>query len=425
MGRPMIKKLLDKGYTVQVYDKYPETAETVISEGAIWRNSPRECAEGMDIVITCLPLPHHVYENMVGEDGAIAGMHPGSVWIDTSTTDYHNTLRIAAIAAGKDIYSLEAPVSNLSHMGVDFANVSFYVGGDKPGFNISEDALNTMGKISFYVGAIGVAQTVKLLTNLLFYTAMVLMGEVLLIARSEGISLHWFWDYTKESIGNSFVTEQVSPFLFDGSYDFSCTLEITVKDTSLTVALADELNVAMPLGRIVEERYRQAGQRYKPFDNHVIVNRLLEEENNTELRLPNFTALSKYGRNRSFVMPEGLIEDEYGRVKPRVLETYTGTETCMDSRLLDVAKRLTLFMAFINWQILGEAYTLGENMGLDRDLLKQVIRWSCGTSYMSEHENAKQFTERALTNVKDLVLDSKCHLPVMTKILATFAGSCN
>ena len=74
------------------------------------------------------------------------------------------------MARQKNIFSLEAPVSNLSHMGVDFANVCFYIGGDERGYPLSRVMLDTMGRKSFYVGEIGAGQSVKLLTNLLFYT---------------------------------------------------------------------------------------------------------------------------------------------------------------------------------------------------------------------------------------------------------------
>ena len=57
------------------------------------------------------------------------------IWVDTSTTDYHNTLRIAEEAKKKGVHSLESPVSNLSHMGADFSNTSIYVGGDKKAYD--------------------------------------------------------------------------------------------------------------------------------------------------------------------------------------------------------------------------------------------------------------------------------------------------
>ncbi len=193
MGRPMISKLLAAAYPVSVYDLHREAADLVVTEGADWRDTPREAAHNCDIVITCLPLPADVFQNMVGENGALAGMSPGSIWIDFSTTDYHNTLNIASQAAEQGIASLEAPVSNLSHMGVDFANVSFFVGGPQEVYDRSVAVLNAMGKICFHVGRIGQGQSVKLLTNLLFYTAAVVIGDAFCLAAEKGIPAEYSW----------------------------------------------------------------------------------------------------------------------------------------------------------------------------------------------------------------------------------------
>ncbi|TGO02611.1 hypothetical protein PN36_22060 [Candidatus Thiomargarita nelsonii] len=419
MGKPMIFKLLDKGYQVKVYDKYPEMAKSVMAAGAVWEKSPKEAAKNADIVITCLPLPHHLLENMLGEQGAVEGMEKGTTWIDCSTTDYHNTKHIAGVAAQKGILSLEAPVSNLSHMGVDFANVSFYVGGDKQGFDDSEKALNSMGQISFYVGEIGRGQTVKLFTNLLFYTAMVTWSELLIIAKASGIPLHWLWDFIKASQGNCFVTEQITPFIFDGSYDCSCTLEITVKDTALTVDLADELNVPLPIGRIVEERYRLAGEKYNPHDNHVLITKLIEEENNMDLRVPGFIAPSKYGANPNYVMPNEFVEDDYGRIKPKLPANYKSPDKDLDASLIDLAQSLSDFMAYVNYEILQESYRLGKNMGLNQELLREVVRWSCGPSWVADHEDRFRPEKPVLEKIAAIeTANPNLHLPAIRKIIS-------
>jgi 3-hydroxyisobutyrate dehydrogenase len=168
MGRPMVRRLLELGHPVTVHDRSPAAAAPVVAAGATWADSPREAAQAGDLVLTCLPLPHHVTENLLGPDGALAGMRPGTAWVDLSTTDYHNTLRLARAAAGQGVFSLEAPVSSLSHMGVDHTNVSFFVGGDTEGYARGRHLLDCMGRVSFFVGEIGKAQAVKLLTNHLF-----------------------------------------------------------------------------------------------------------------------------------------------------------------------------------------------------------------------------------------------------------------
>lgn len=424
MGKQHIYKLLKDGYKVQVYDKYPAAAKTVIAAGAIWKNSPQEVAEDADLVITNLPLPHHVLENMLGEGkpGALDGMKPGSTWMDFSTTDYHNTQNIAKEATKKGVFSLESPVSNLSHMGVDFCNASFYVSGDKEGYDLSQETLDGIGKISFFVSStIGEAQTVKLLTNLLFYTAMVVVGEVLVIAKVNNIPLDWMWNYMRASQGNSFVSEQVTPFIFDGSYDYSCSLEITVKDTDLTVKLADELNVPMPLGRIIEQRYRQAGEKYDAHDNHVAVTKLIETENDLSLRIPGFTAPSPYGANRSYVHSTELVTDSFGRVKPKPYQlNYERPQQKLEPNLEEIAQDLTDFMAYINYVSLQEAYELGKNMGLTQDLLTDVIRWSCGTSWVFDNQESYQPDSNIVSKIKNYNFDKQAKIPTLNKIINLF-----
>ncbi|NEQ76221.1 MAG: NAD(P)-dependent oxidoreductase [Okeania sp. SIO2C9] len=420
MGRPMILRLLELGYRVQVYDKYPKAAKTVIEAGAVWCNSPKEVAQDADIVITNLPLPHHVTENMLGENGALTGMKSGSTWIDFSTTDYHNTQYIAKEAKKKGIYSLEAPVSNLSHMGVDFGNISFYVSGDREGFDISQEVLNGIGKISFFVmNKIGEAQAVKLLTNLLCYTGIVILGEVLVIAKKHDIPLDWMWEFIKASQGNSFAAEQISPFIFDGSYDHSCSLEIAVKDTDLTLKLAEELNVSLPLGKIIEARYRQVGEKYKSSDNYIIVAKLVEDENNLDLRIPGFTAPSPYGLDRNYVYSGEFVKDALGRVKPHPYQfNYDRPKQKLQDNLEKISQTLTEFMAYINYLILQESYQLGQNMGLTQDLLVDVIRWGCGSSWVSDNENSYQPNDRIVTKFKDYNFDQKVKIPTINKIIA-------
>ncbi len=414
MGRPLIERLLNAGYDVQVHDIDPAHAGPVIELGAFWKDTPALCARTCQIVVTCLPLPHHVLENMTGEHGALAGMAEGTVWIDTSTTDYHNTRHIAELARQKNIFSLEAPVSNLSHMGVDFANVCFYIGGDERGYQLSQVMLDTMGRKSFYVGEIGAGQSVKLLTNLLFYTATVVWAELLVIARANDIPLHWFWDYVKVSRGNCFVSNQLTPFIFDASYDHSCTLEITVKDTSLTEALADELGVAMPLGRIVAQRYYQAGTLFDSQENHVKVAVMSERENGLSLTLPDFHAPSPYGANRDYRHSGAVIEDPLGRITPALAPTFQSGLVFTDDSKIKLASHLVEFLACINKVILDEAWQIGRAMGLSDMLIEQVVNWSCGPSWVAEHLDSYEPCLDSIAAVGEL--QQALQLPVIEQI---------
>ncbi|WP_245271282.1 NAD(P)-dependent oxidoreductase [Mesorhizobium sp. LNJC384A00] len=398
MGRPMIAKLLQAGYQVDVYDIDPAAAKDVLEKGARWHDAPRDAARDCGIVITCLPLPQDVFDNMTGEQGALAGMPPGSVWIDTSTTDYHNTIEIARRAAAIGVDSLEAPVSNLSHMGVDFANVSFFVGGPTEAYMRCETVLQIMGAISFHVGDIGQGQSVKLLTNLLFYAAAVASGHALCRSVREGIPGQQAWRKFVGSSANSVAIEQFVPFLLDGSYDRSCTLEITVKDMGLTIQLADELRVGLPIGRAVEKRYSEAGRKFDRYDSHLRVVELAEVVFGVRLQVPGYRAPSKYGANATHPPDQEFLTDPVGRIKPKREHVFPPDDVPLSDIQTRLLKSLVDELTHVNRLILDEAFDLGRGMGLSDALIHDVITWSVGASAWSD-SHAQQYGNEQLVDL--------------------------
>ncbi|MER9229224.1 NAD(P)-dependent oxidoreductase [Mesorhizobium sp. M0664] len=394
MGRPMIAKLLDAGYPVDVYDIKPTAAKDVVEKGARWHDVPRDAARDCGIVISCLPLPQDVFDNMTGEQGALAGMPPGSVWIDMSTTDYHNTIEIARRAAAIGVYSLEAPVSNLSHMGVDFANVSFFVGGPTEAYVRCEAVLQTMGAISFHVGDIGQGQSVKLLTNLLFYAAAVASGHALCRSVREGVPAQQAWRKFVGSSANSVAIEQFAPFLLDGSYDPSCTLEITVKDVGLTVQLADELGVGLPIGRAVEKRYSEAARKFDRYDSHLRVIELAEVGFGVRLQVPGYRAPSKYGADPGYPPDQEFLTDPVGRIKPKREHVFPLEDVPLSDVQIGLLKSLVGELTHVNRLILNEAFDLGRGMGLSDVLIYDAITWSVGASAWSDSHNGQYDNEQ-------------------------------
>ncbi|MER9007638.1 NAD(P)-dependent oxidoreductase [Mesorhizobium sp. M0862] len=410
MGRPMIAKLLEAGYQVDVYDIDPAAARDVLEKGARWHDAPRDAARDCGIVITCLPLPHDVFDNMTGEQGTLAGMAPGSVWIDTSTTDYHNTIEIARRAAAIGVDSLEAPVSNLSHMGVDFANVSFFVGGPPGAYVRCEAVLQTMGAISFHVGDIGQGQSVKLLTNLLFYAAAVASGHALCQSVQEGVPAQQAWRKFVASSANSVAIEQFVPFLLDGSYDRSCTLEITVKDLGLTVQLADELGVGLPIGRAVERRYSQAGRKFDRHDSHLRVVELAEVVFGVRLQVPGYRAPSKYGANPAHTPDQEFLTDPLGRIKPKREHVFPLEDVPLSAIQIRLLESLVGELTHVNRLMLDEAFDLGRGMGLSDALMYDVITWSVGASAWSDR-HAQQYSNEQLVDLDSAIVPPLTTVP--------------
>ncbi|MES0200742.1 NAD(P)-dependent oxidoreductase [Mesorhizobium sp. M0011] len=406
----MIAKLLQAGYPVNVYDIDPAAARDVLEKGARWHNAPRDAARDCEIVITCLPLPHDVFDNMTGEQGALAGMASGSVWIDTSTTDYHNTIEIARRAAATGVYSLEAPVSNLSHMGVDFSNVSFFVGGRPEAYALSEAVLQTIGAVSFHVGDIGQGQSVKLLTNLLFYTAAVASGHALCQSVLAGVPAQQAWRSFVSSVANSVAIEQFAPFLLDGSYDCSCALEIAVKDMELTVQLADELGVRLTIGRAVEKRYSEAGRKFNRYDNHLRVVELAQAAYGVRVQVPGYRAPSKYGADPEHPPDQEFLTDPIGRIKPKREHVFPLDDVPLSDIQIHLLKSLVGELIYVNRLILDEAFDLGRGMGLKDALIYDVIIWSVGASAWSD-SRAQEYSNAQIVDPAGTVAPSLSTIP--------------
>ena len=90
-----------------------------------------ETAQASDTVITCLPSPEAVAEVVAGEGGVFEGLAAGGTWIDMSTNDAHELQRLAALAAERDIETLESPVTGGVHRAAA-GMITVLVGG-RPG----------------------------------------------------------------------------------------------------------------------------------------------------------------------------------------------------------------------------------------------------------------------------------------------------
>ena len=86
MGAPMSRNLLAAGHDLLVHDIRREAAAELEATGAAWAASPRQTGAGREVVITMLPTPEDVEQVLLGRDGLLSGLAPGSVWLDMSTS---------------------------------------------------------------------------------------------------------------------------------------------------------------------------------------------------------------------------------------------------------------------------------------------------------------------------------------------------
>jgi 3-hydroxyisobutyrate dehydrogenase len=289
LGAKLAACLVRAGHRLAVHDLDRDSAEPLVEAGAAWAETPAAAAHDAETVFTCLPSPVAVAAVVEGEHGILAGLASGGVWIDTSTNDRAETLRLAGIAAGRGIEVLEAPVTGGVHKAAD-GSITVLVSGDEQLFRAKRPLLAALGDPVVYLGPLGNAALVKVVTNMLAFVHLVAVGEALMLARRGGIDLRAAFEAIRASSGNSFVHETESQVILNGSYDIGFTLDLAVKDLGLALRLGDELGVPLEVAGVVARRFDAAREAYGGDAWSPLVVKLLEDTVGEDLRAAGFPA---------------------------------------------------------------------------------------------------------------------------------------
>ena len=281
----MSRNVLAAGHDLVVYDVRREAAAELEAAGAVWAASPRETGADRDVVITMLPRPEHVEQVLLGPDGLLGGMAPGSVWIDMSTSIPVVADRVRAQAG--PVAVLDAPVSGMA-AGAKAGTLQIFVGGDEAVCNRVRPLLEAMGDPDriLYVGGNGAGYTVKLMINLLWFAHLVATAEVLSIGTQAGVDLATLRRCLLASpAASNFLENDVLSVLDNGDYDESFALALACKDLGLAVDLAGQVGVPVEVSAVVEQIYRRARAQYGDDGGEMLPVKLYEDLTRAQLRL--------------------------------------------------------------------------------------------------------------------------------------------
>ncbi len=289
VGAALARNLIKGGHGLIVHDLNRERAAELLAQGAAWGDSPHALSKISDTVVTSLPTPMAVNAVMEGEQGVLSGLRAGGTWIEMSTNDTEQIKRLAALAVQKGIATLEAPVTGGCHRARS-GDITILVGGDELVFRQQQPILQAMGGQVLYMGKLGNASVIKVISNMLAFLHLVGLGEGLMLAKKAGVDLRDAFEGIKASSGNSFVHETESQVILNGSYNIGFTMDLACKDLGLALQLGKELGVPLTLTSQVAHIFAHARQQYGDRAWSTQVVKLLEDELGENLRAPGFPA---------------------------------------------------------------------------------------------------------------------------------------
>ena len=273
--------------TVRDIDR--KAAEPFLAGGARLGESPKAMARNCDIVITCLPSPAASAAVMEAEDGVLAGIGPGKTWLEMSTTDAGEIVRLAALVEARGADAVDCPVSGGVHRAAT-GNISIFAGCRREVFERVLPVLKILGRRILHTGPVGTASTLKVMTNYLATANLLTLCEALVTMKAAGMDLATTYEAIRISSGNSFVHETESQVILNGSRDISFTMDLVMKDIGLFQKIADKAKVPLEISPLMIQIFRDGQRRYGERANSDDIIRRLEEATGLSILAPGFPA---------------------------------------------------------------------------------------------------------------------------------------
>ena len=295
VGGKLAGSLLRKKFDLTVRDLDQNLTTEFANLGAKVANSPKELAEKVDLIITCLPSPKICAEVMEGKDGILNGLSENKIWLEMSTTDESEVKRIGEKVIARKAIPMDGPVSGGCHRAAT-GNITIFVGGERKIFEKILPILTVMGRKVLHTGDLGSASILKVITNYLASVHLVALGEAWTVAKKSNLDLTKTYKGIMASSGNSFVHETESQVILNGSYNINFTMDLVLKDTGLFDDLAKKLKAPLEISPLVVDIFKDGQKKYGSKAWSSMIVKRMEDINKIDFRANGF--------------PEELIDNE-------------------------------------------------------------------------------------------------------------------
>jgi 3-hydroxyisobutyrate dehydrogenase len=285
MGTSMVGHIMKAGYSATVFNRTASKAQALVEKGAKVAASPKEVAEQSDIVFTIVGYPKDVEEVILGSNGVLAGLKPGGIVVDMTTSKPSLAQQISQAALAKGCHSVDAPVSG-GDIGAREARLSIMVGGEQNVVEAIEPLFKCMGTNIKYMGPAGAGQNTKMVNQILISTMMVGLVEGLIYGYKAGLDLNQVLAAVSAGAAGSWSLNNYTPRIFKRNFDPGFFVEHFIKDLEIAMSEAQQMDLKLPGLELALKLYNELkalGHGKKGTHALMLV---LEKMNNVEVVVP-------------------------------------------------------------------------------------------------------------------------------------------
>jgi 3-hydroxyisobutyrate dehydrogenase len=279
MGYPMAGHLAQAGHAVTVYNRSPAKAEAWCAEFASSKAprhaaTPREAAKGVQIVFCCVGNDADLRSVVLGPNGALAGMAPGSVLVDHTTASADMAREIYAAAKNLGIHFIDAPVSG-GQAGAQNGLLTVMCGGDAPVFERVKPVAMAFSRAFTLMGAPGAGQLTKMVNQICIAGLVQGLSEAIAFGQKAGLDMNLVLDVIGKGAAQSWQLDNRGKTMVADQFNFGFAVDWMRKDLGLVLDEAKRNGARLPVTALVDQFYadvqHMGGQRW---DTSSLIKRL-------------------------------------------------------------------------------------------------------------------------------------------------------
>ena len=260
MGAPTAGHLARAGHRVTVYNRTAGRAEEWLArqEGldVAMARTPAEAARGQDAVIACVGNDDDLAQVVLGDDGALAAMSEGSLFVDHTTVSPAIARRIAEEAATRGVLALDAPVSG-GQAGAESGKLSIMCGGTAAAMEAARPLIQAYAARIVHVGEAGAGQATKAVNQICIAGVLAGLSEGVRFAQAAGLDLDKVLEAVSGGAAQSWQMENRWKTMTRGEFDFGFAIDWMRKDLAIALAEAEAHGLELPVTRLVDGYYAQ------------------------------------------------------------------------------------------------------------------------------------------------------------------------
>ncbi len=259
MGAPMARNIAAAAMEVRAWNRTAEKAQALAGDGVTPAATPAEAARGVDAVVTMLADGDAVESAMTGDDGALAAMAAGGLWLQMSTVGVAATDRLVALASERGVGYVDAPVVG-TRQPAEAGELLVLASAPEELHDRAAPVFDAVGRATRWVGEeAGAATRLKLVFNGWLVSLMESLSETLAFSRAMGIPPERFLEAIDGTpMGPAYAQLKGRAMAKMDFSEVAFPLRLAHKDARLVLEAAEAEGLELPLMRTAEAQFARA-----------------------------------------------------------------------------------------------------------------------------------------------------------------------